>query len=89
MKRIFNNQQVRVFSLGIHYHPRVDHCICKGFNYELFFWTKDGWKSKGEQIATDTILYCQVPSKALFYLHNHTLNKDGHMFFMKNNIQNF
>jgi hypothetical protein len=54
----------------------------KGFNYKLVSLTKDGWKSCANQIVMDT-MKIEVPSKALYYLRNTTLNLNGEVFIIK------
>jgi hypothetical protein len=57
-------------------------------DYELFCWTKDGWRSLGMQTATTNTLQFHVPSHALMYLENRTIGKKGRTFFITsdNNI---
>ena len=55
-------------------HPRSDgNGIYPGDKYELFYHDIEGWKSLGKRTATDYFLeYDNLPSGALYWLHNHT-----------------
>jgi hypothetical protein len=69
----------------IRYFPRTNgDNIYKGHHYELFYMAKTGWRSAGRQTASDDNekLQYHVPSLALMYLHNKTLNRKGKMFFI-------
>jgi hypothetical protein len=67
----------------IRYLPRTEGFqIYEGHQYELFYWTKDGWKSLDKQTATDSgSLQCRAPVQALLRLDNLTLQKKGKIFF--------
>ncbi|MDR2286133.1 MAG: transglutaminase-like domain-containing protein [Prevotellaceae bacterium] len=68
----------------IRYLPRnyESDNICEGYHYELFYRTEDGWTSTGKQVAVGNTVQFHVPSRALMYLHNVTLNKKGKIFFI-------
>jgi hypothetical protein len=57
--------------------------------YELYCYAKDGWKSLGKQRENNDTLIYTVPSKALFYLRNVTLDKTSVMFCMQNGKTKF
>jgi hypothetical protein len=60
-----------------------DYDISEGDSYELFYWTKDGWTSRGKQTATNSgSLQYRAPLQALLYLENLTLRKKGKIFFV-------
>lgn len=71
--------------------PRSDgNGIYPHDEYELFYHDLNGWQSLGQKIATDGyIKYENVPSGALYWLHNHTsgieerifTTEDGHIRF--------
>ena len=71
-------------SIGkIHYLPSTaGNNIYTGHDYELFYWTKDGWQSLGIQTAVSGALQYPAPKQALFYLANLTLLKNGYTFFI-------
>lgn len=93
-----NGEQL-VFDLGciqkLHHLiliPRNDdNFIHLGDLYELFYHAGcKGWISLGTQIAKDTkLLYKNVPSNAILWLHNHTRGKEERCFYMKNGKQVF
>lgn len=51
-----------------------------GNEYELVYWDQE-WRSLGKRIAsTDSLIYENVPSGALYLLHNHTKGKEERIF---------
>ncbi|SCD19703.1 hypothetical protein PSM36_0877 [Proteiniphilum saccharofermentans] len=73
----------------IRFIPRNDgNCIEIGHRYELVFWNNKGWKSLGEQIATnDSLIYHNCPTNALFLLKNHTRGQEERIFTYENEEQ--
>ena len=70
----------------IHYLPHTtQNNTFKGHEYELFYWTKQGWQSLGMQTATSGHLQFHVPKGALFRLANRTLSREGQAFFIAPN----
>jgi hypothetical protein len=68
----------------IRYFPRMDNIyIYEGHEYELFYYTKNGWTSFGKQTATGNTLQYNIPSQALMYLYNVTIKKTGKIFFFE------
>lgn len=65
----------------IRFMPRTDgNCIEPGDQYELVYWNKS-WISVGRQIATaDSLIFENVPSDALYLLHNHTKGREERIF---------
>jgi len=65
----------------IRFMPRTDgNVIEQGDSYELVYWD-NGWKSLGEKKAlTDSLVYNNVPGKALFLLHDRTKGADERIF---------
>ncbi|MDR0574015.1 MAG: transglutaminase-like domain-containing protein [Tannerella sp.] len=78
-------QQIR----KIRYLPRTDgRHIYEGHDYELFYWTKDGWQSLGKQTATNSgSLQYRAPLQALLYIENHTLQRRGKIFFVTSALE--
>ena len=73
----------------IRYIPRTDgNCIEIGDRYELKYWHKGKWKSKGENIATDSQLkYDNVPTGGLYLLSNHTKGTEERIFTYRDGKQ--
>lgn len=66
-----------------YYLPRNDdNFIRDGELYELFYWDASGWRSLGRQTGTmeGELVYENVPSNALFLLHNHTKGQEERIF---------
>jgi hypothetical protein len=74
----------------LRYCPRNDtNMIMPGNRYELFYWDW-GWKSLGQQVATETKLeYRDVPADALFWLHNLSGGNEENVFTFEDGIQVF
>ena len=72
----------------IRFMPRTDgNCIEPGDEYELVYWDKS-WVSTGRQIATtDSLIFKNVPSDALYLLHNHTKGREERIFTYENGKQ--
>lgn len=73
----------KAVTLGkIGYVPRTDgNGICPGDEYELFYFGKWGWESLGRQAAVQDFLeYKNVPSAALYWLHNHSKGQEERIF---------
>lgn len=67
---------------SIHYSPRLGGIgIYEGYEYELFCWRDNGWKSVGKKTASGVTIEFNVPRNALLYLNNNTLKKKGEIFF--------
>jgi hypothetical protein len=66
----------------VRFCPRSDtNFILAGDTYELFYWHQGEWKSMGKQIAKAAILlYKEVPSGTIYYLHNHSRGKEERIF---------
>jgi hypothetical protein len=75
----------------IRYAPRSDtNFILKGDTYELCYWDNGEWISMGIQVAKDQfLLYKNVPSGALYILHNRTRGKEERIFTYENGKQVF
>jgi len=73
----------------IRYCPRSDaNFIEPGDEYELCYWKNGGWVSCGRQVATKHYLtYKNIPSGALYLLHNHTKGKEERIFTYENGKQ--
>lgn len=70
---------------AIEFQPRNDdNHINIGERYELFYWDRK-WKTLGEQKATDTVLYYDIPENALLWLRNLTKGKEEHVFYIDSN----
>ena len=70
---------------SIRYSPRiVGTGIYEGYEYELFCWINDEWKSIGKKRATEQTVQFNGPRNALFYLSNNTAKKKGKVFFILN-----
>lgn len=69
----------------IHYSPRLANIgIYEGYEYELFCWAGNGWKSIGEKTATGQTIEFNAPRNALLYLSHNTAKKKGKIFFILN-----
>lgn len=68
-----------------------DNYIHKGDTYELYFHNGiNNWQSLGKQTATNSsLIYNNVPSNSLLWLHNLTRGKEERPFYIKNEIQIF
>mgnify|MGYP002406107772 FL=1 len=75
----------------IRYCPRSDtNFIVPGNEYELLYWDKGNWISMGRKVATQQFLeYQNVPSGALYLLHNHTGGTEERIFTLQNGKQVF
>ena len=73
----------------IRYAPRSDtNFILIGDTYELCYWDNGEWISMGTQVAKDQFLfYRNVPSGALYILHNLTRGKEERIFTYENGKQ--
>ena len=74
---------------GLRYLIRNDdNAIRPGDRYELVYWDNGQWVSLGKQIADGAELrYDDVPTGALFLLHNHTRGKEERPFTYENGQQ--
>lgn len=72
----------------IRFMPRTDgNIIEQGDNYELVYWN-NGWKSLGEKKAlTDSLVYDNVPSDALYLLHDRSKGIEERIFTYENGKQ--
>jgi hypothetical protein len=71
----------------IRFLPRNDgNHIYEGHHYSLYYWDGMQWALLNRQTATGHQLSCRVPSEALFFLHNTTMNMTGVYFTMKDGI---
>ncbi|MDR0427931.1 MAG: discoidin domain-containing protein, partial [Dysgonamonadaceae bacterium] len=67
-----------------------DNNIRLGDEYELFYFGINGWTSLGRQFAgSSTLVYENAPTKALFWLRNHTRGKEEIPFSNENGEQVF
>lgn len=75
----------------IRYCPRCDtNFILVGDTYELCYWGNGEWISMGEQVAKDQYLeYKNVPSGALYILHNLSRGKEERIFTYEDDKQVF
>lgn len=59
-------------------------------NYELFYWSKEGWTSLGRQTAkSPQLLYNNIPMGSLLYLHNCDGGEEELAFYIKDGRQVF
>lgn len=67
-----------------------DNYIAPGELYELFYFDIEGWISLGKKLADDYFIeYENVPSKALYWIKNHTKGVEERIFTMEDNRQIF
>jgi hypothetical protein len=69
----------------IDFMPRNDtNTIFEGQEYELFYWDK-GWRGMGKKIANtlEEITFGNVPTEALYLLHNHSGGKRRTDFYLE------
>jgi hypothetical protein len=68
----------------IRYCPRLDDGfrIYKGYIYEAFYYTKDGWTSLGKQTAESNTLNLKAPRYSLMYIDNVTTQMHGNECFV-------
>jgi len=74
----------------IKYMPRNDdNNIIKDQTYELVYWEKGQWISAGAQVAKEDnrLIYKNIPSSALYLLHNLTKGKEESVFTYENGKQ--
>jgi hypothetical protein len=74
----------------IKYIPRNDdNNIIKDQTYELVYWEKGQWISAGVQVAMEDnrLIYRNIPSNALYLLHNLTKGKEERIFTYENGKQ--
>lgn len=73
----------------IRFIPRNDgNCVEIGDTYELVYWNNQSWESLGTQKArTDSIVFENCPSNALFLLHNKTKGKEERIFTIQDGKQ--
>lgn len=65
-----------------------DNNVRSGDEYELMYWTSEGWKSLGIQTAENKyIIYKSVPISALLWLKNHTRGWDERVFLYRDGKQ--
>lgn len=58
--------------------------------YELFYWHGEGWKSLGMKTTKELFIeYKDVPTNALFWLHNVTAGVEERIFTCENDIVHF
>lgn len=70
----------------IHYSPRLSVArVYEAFEYELFCWTDNGWKSMESKVATERTIAFKMPQNGLFYISNKTIGKRGQVFFILSN----
>lgn len=74
----------------IRFAPKnADNGICRGDEYELFFWN-NGWESCGRQVARFEYLEFQnVPEGTLLWLRNYSSGKEELPFVFQNGRQLF
>lgn len=68
-----------------------DNYIRKGQLYELFYHDGiNGWRSLEKKVAeTDSMIFHNVPSNAVFWLHNHSEGVEERCFYEANGYQRF
>lgn len=72
------------------YAPRNDdNFIRPGDEYDLFYFSENGWKTLGRQRADSTVLVYRAPAGALFWLRDHTRGKEEQVFTFENGEQHF
>lgn len=66
-----------------------DNCIRPGDQYELFYFSSEGWRSLGKQQGDirQVLIYENAPSNALFWLHNITRGNEERIFTYEDNKQ--
>ncbi len=65
-----------------------DNNVRSGDEYELMYWTSEGWESLGRQTAEyKYIIYKSVPISALLWLKNHTRGWDERVFLYRDGKQ--
>ena len=71
------------------YLPRNDdNNIQPGNKYELYYWENNAWQSFGAcKAASDSLMFNNVPTKALYLLRNHTRGKEERIFTYENGKQ--
>lgn len=68
------------------YSPRLSGVgVYKGYEYELFCWTDNGWKSIETKVATEQTIAFKIPRNGLLYISNKTTGKRVQVFFILNN----
>lgn len=66
------------------------NCIYPNNIYELFYYSRDGWKSLGMKKSDDFYLeYDDVPSNGLYWLRNWTTGVEERIFTYQNGLQKF
>lgn len=72
----------------IRYIPRNDdNNVKQGDTYELLYWEDNNWQSMGVQVAdTDSVVYNNAPTNALFLLKNHTRGSEERIFTYKDGL---
>ena len=69
----------------IEYSPRLKGVgVYKGYEYELFGWTINGWEIIDNAVATNESITFKMPDNGLFYISNKTADKRGQVFFLAN-----
>jgi hypothetical protein len=73
----------------IKYCPRSDtNFILEGDTYELCYWENGEWVPVGQKVAKDQFIeYDDIPSGALYVLHNLTKGKEERIFTYNNGEQ--
>ena len=67
-----------------------DNYITPGHTYELFYWSREGWKSLGRKVADgEQLVYRNAPRHALFWLRDRTAGKEEQTFVYFNGKQYF
>ena len=76
---------------SISYTPRNDDNFVRiGDEYELFYFSADGWKSLGAKIAEEPqLVYHNAPMHALYWLRNLTRGNEEQVFTYYDNKQIF
>jgi len=67
--------------------PRSDgNSVEIGDKYELEYWNVKEWESLGRQEAkTDSLIFTNCPTNALFILHDRTKGKEERIFTLDKN----
>ena len=70
-------------------HRNDDNYIAPGEEYELFYHNgTEGWKSLGKQTAaSDSLVYDNIPSNTMLWLHNLTKGKEEQQFIVNKKME--
>ncbi len=66
-----------------------DNSVRPGDEYELFYFSRDGWKSLGKKTARGFELEYEVPDNSVLWLRDLTRGKEEQIFIIRNGRQLF